>query len=140
MLTAAEWNAYLNEGGVKLPEGISHLRILSEAGVAHGEAEVDFDQLSAGRTRQSFLLALFTGKHSVEATAHLSAANGIGHVHVESVYFDGVQIPRLALEFFASRILQPRYGRNIGVDSSFPLHHRIDPAMVGEDEVTITQR
>jgi hypothetical protein len=140
VLTAAEWNAYLNEGGVKLPEGVSHVRILSRAGTARGEAEVDFDQLSAGRSRQNFLLALFTGKHGVEVTARVRCVHGIGHVHVEAVYFDGVEIPRLALEFFARRVLQPRYGKNIGLDSSFALHHRIETVTVGENEVYITQR
>ena len=71
MLTASEWNAYLNQGGVKLPEGISDIRITSEPGIAHGEAEIDFDRLTANRTRSNPLLALFTGKHQVTGTAHL---------------------------------------------------------------------
>lgn len=140
VLTAAEWNAYLNEGGVRLPAGVSHLRILSEPGKARGEAEVDFDRLNAGRRHHNFLLALFTGKHSVEVTARLGCTHGIARVHVAAVYFDGIEVPRLALEYFASRVLQPRYGKNIGLDSSFPLHHRIDTARVGENEVIITQR
>ena len=36
VLNAREWNAYLNEGGVKLPEGLSKMRISSEPGIAHG--------------------------------------------------------------------------------------------------------
>jgi hypothetical protein len=140
VLTAREWNAYLNEGGVKLPEGISRIHITTERGIAHGEAEIDFDQLTANRTRGNPLLFLFTGKHQVNINAHLQAANGIGTVHVDSVFFDGVEIPRLALEYFASRYLRPKYGDAVGLDSKFALHHRIDTAIVGNNEVAITQR
>jgi hypothetical protein len=143
-LTAEEWNAYLNPdgnpGGVKLPEGISSIRISSEPGVAHGEAEIDFDRLTANRSRSNPLLALFTGKHQVTATAHVSAANGVGSVQVDSVLFDGVEVPRLALEFFANRYLRPKYGNAVGMDSTFPLHNRIDTALVGANQVTVTQR
>lgn len=140
LLTADEWNAYLNEGGVKLPEGISGIHISSEPGVAHGEAEIDFDRLTANRTRSNPFLALFTGKHQVRAMAHVSAANGIGSVEVDSVLFDGVEVPRLALEYFANRYLRPKYGNAVGMDSTFPLHNRIDTAAVGSNQVTIIQR
>jgi hypothetical protein len=144
VLTAEEWNAYLdqsgNPGGVKLPEGISGIRISSEAALAHADAEIDFDRLTANRTRSNPLLALFTGKHQVTATAHVSAANGVGTVHVDSVLFDGVEVPRFALEYFAGRYLQPKYGNAIGMDATFPLRNRIDTAIVGANQVTITQR
>jgi hypothetical protein len=148
VLTADEWNAYLGEigspsgnpGGVKLPEGISGIRISSEASLAHAGAEIDFDRLTANRTRSNPLLALFNGKHQVTVTAHLSAANGIGTVHMDSVLFDGVEVPRLALEFFAGLYLRPKYGNAIGMDATFPLHNRIDTAIVGANQVTITQR
>ena len=140
VLTAREWNAYLNEGGVKLPEGLSRMRIASEPGIAQGEAEIDFDRLTANRTRGNPLLYLFTGKHRVNVNAHLQANNGIGVVHVESVFFDGVEIPRPALEYFASRYLRPKYGNAVGLDSRFALHHRIDTAIVGNNQVAITQR
>ena len=140
VLTANEWNAYLNEGGVKLPEGIANIRISSEAGVAHGDAEIDFDRLTANRTRNNPFLALFTGKHQVTAIAHVRAANGVGSVEVDSVLFDGVEVPRLALEYFANRYLRPKYGNAVGMDSSFALHNRIDAAVVGANQVTIIQR
>ena len=140
VLSASEWNAYLNEGGIKLPEGVTSVRISSEPGVAHGDAEIDFDRLTANRTRNNPLLALFTGMHHVTATARVAAANGIGTVEVDSVLFDGVEVPRLALEFFASRYLRPKYGNAIGMDSTFALHNRIGTAVVGTNQVTITQR
>jgi hypothetical protein len=140
VLTAREWNAYLTEGGVKLPEGVSGVRISSQPGVAHGEAEVDFDRLTANRSRRNPLLFLFTGKHHVEVTARAEAVNGIGRVQVDSIQFDGVEIPRLALEYFASRFLRPKYGNAVGLDSTFALHNRIDTVTVGTDRVAITQR
>src|SRR6266567_1713345 len=40
VLTAAEWNAYLNEGGVKLPEGVTRVHLTSDPAVVHGDAVV----------------------------------------------------------------------------------------------------
>jgi hypothetical protein len=140
VLTAAEWNAYLNEGGVKLPEGVSSVRLTSESAVVHGDAEVDFDRLTANRTRNNPLLQLFTGKHHVTVTAQAAAANGVGTVRVQSVEFDGVQIPEIALEYFCNRYLRPKYGSAVGMDSTFHLHSRIETAILGTDQVTITQR
>jgi hypothetical protein len=140
VLTAREWNAFLNEGGVKLPEGVTRVRLTSEPGIIHGEADIDFDRLTANRTRSNPLLFLFTGKHRVMADAHAQASHGIAKLNVDSVAFDGVQIPRFALEYFASHYLRPRFGNAVGMDSTFALHNRIDTAVVGADEVTITQR
>jgi hypothetical protein len=140
VLTASEWNAYLNEGGVKLPEGVSGVHLSSQPAVVHGDAEVDFDRLTASRTRNNPLLALFTGKHHVTVTAQAAAAAGVGSVHVQSVEFDGVEIPEIALEFFCNRYLRPKYGNAIGLDSTFRLHSRIDTAILGADQVSITQR
>ncbi len=139
ILTAEEWNAYLNQGGVKLPEGLSHIRISSQPGTAQSDADVDFDRLTANRTRGNPFLALFTGKHHVTITAQASAANRVGTVHVESVTFDGVLVPRLALEYFAIRFLRPKYGNAVGLDSTFQLPSRIETAILGSDQVTITQ-
>jgi hypothetical protein len=140
VLTAAEWNAYLNEGGVKLPEGITAVHVSSQRGVANAEAEIDFDRLTANRTRSNPLLQLFTGKHHVTATAGVSVAAGVATVHVQSIQFDGTEIPRFALEYFAARFLRPKYGNAIGMDSTFPLRNRIDSAVAGTDRATIIQR
>jgi hypothetical protein len=140
VLTAAEWNAYLNEGGVKLPEGVTRVQLTTDPAVVHGDAEVDFDRLTSNRTRNNPLLQLFTGKHHVTATAQASAVNGVGTVHVQSVEFDGVKIPDMALEYFCNHYLRPKYGTAVGMDSHFPLHSHIDTAILGKDQVTITQR
>jgi len=139
VLTAEEWNVYLNEGGVKLPEGLSNIRISSQPTVAHGDADVDFDRLTANRSRSNPFLTLFTGKHHVTVTAQLASARGTGAVRVESFMLDGVEVPRIALEYFADRFLRPKYGSAVGLDSTFHLPARIDSASLGTDQVIISQ-
>jgi hypothetical protein len=140
VLTASEWNDYLNEGGVQLPPGLSDIRITSEPGTARAQLQVDFDRLTANRTRSNPLLFLFTGTHQVAAVARAEAADGVATIHIQSVVFDGLEIPRLALEYFASHFLRPKYGNAVSLDSSFRLPDRIDTAVVGANRVTITQR
>jgi hypothetical protein len=143
VLTSDEWNAYINEGGVKLPDGVANVRLSSQPAVVHGDAddaEVDFDRLTANRTRNNPLLALFTGKHHVTCTAQAAAANGVGTVRVQSVAFDGVEVPVFLLEYFSDHYLRPKYGNAVGMDSTFRLHSRIDTAILGVNQVTISQR
>jgi hypothetical protein len=52
---------------------------------------------------------------------------------------DGVEVPRIALEYFADRFLRPKYGSAVGLDSTFHLPARIDSASLGTDQVTISQ-
>ncbi len=61
-------------------------------------------------------------------------------MRVESVMFDGLTVPRIALEYFADRYLRPKYGNAVGMDSTFRLPSRIDTAIIGSDQVTLTQR
>jgi hypothetical protein len=140
VLTASEWNAFLNQGGVKLPEGVTSVRLTTQPAIIHSDAEVDFDRLTANRTRNNPLLQLFTGKHHVTATAHASAIRGVATIQVDHIEFDGVEIPRIALEYFAAKYLRPKYGNAVGMDSVFRLKNRIDSGILGTDQVTITQR
>lgn len=140
VLTAAEWNAYLNEGGVRLPDGVTSVNIHTRPSVIQGEAEVDFDRLTANRTRSNPLLQLFTGKHHVLVLAHGSAIRGVATIQVDHVTFDGVEIPRFALDYFAQRFLRPHYGSAVGLDSVFRLKNRMYTVVVGDEQATITQR
>lgn len=140
VLTTAECNAYVNQGGVSLPEGISHVRFSTQPGVVRGEADVDFDRLTNGRTHSNLLLQLFTGRHHVVGVAEASADHGVAHVRLQSVEFDGIPIPRFALEYFAAKFLRPKFGPAYRVDSTFHLKNRIDSALPGEERVTIVQR
>jgi hypothetical protein len=140
VLTAEEWNAYLNEGGVKLPEGLSNIRISSQPSLAHADADVDFDRLTANRVRNNPLLALFAGKHHVAVTALVAGVHGTGAVRIESFALDGVEVPRIALEYFADRFLHPKYGNAAALDSTFRLPARIDSVIFGTAQITISQR
>lgn len=139
-LTAHEWNAYLNEGGVKMPDSVSNIRVTCDPSAIHADADVDFDRLTANRTRGNPLLALFTGKHHVTAIAQASVTHGTCYVHVNSVMLDGIEVPTLALEYFSNKFLHPKYGNAVGLDATFSLGNRIDTVAVGNNQITITQR
>jgi hypothetical protein len=62
-----------------------------------------------------------------------------GVVSVQSVSFDGVEIPRFVLELFVEKYLRPKYP-NVGLQSRFALADKIDTAIVGEHKLSITQR
>ena len=49
-ITEREANAYFNEGGVKLPKGVSHVRLTSMPGTIDGHAQVDFEALTQGKS------------------------------------------------------------------------------------------
>lgn len=138
-LTEQEINAYLASGRVQLPAGVQSLQLQGEPGVVTAKSRVDFDQVKAGQHNSNPLLSVFSGVHDVQVVAH---AHGIGHlglVHVDSVSLDGVEIPHFALELFVEKYIQPRYP-GIGIDSRFTLPDRIDTAVIGQHEVTITQK
>jgi hypothetical protein len=55
------------------------------------------------------------------------------------VSIDGVEIPRMALEFFVSKYITPKYP-NVGLDSQFKLRDKVDTATVGYHKLTVTQK
>src|ERR1035437_9691734 len=55
-ITEREANAYFNAGGVKLPKGVSHVRLGATPGGIDGHAEVDFEGLTQGKTSASPLM------------------------------------------------------------------------------------
>ena len=138
-LTEPEVNAYFSEGGVNLPKGVSHLRLSSHAAVIDGHADVDFEQIMQGRGSTNPLYSLFNGTHDVHAKAEGSGANGIGTIKVQSVDFDGIQIPQFALEWFVQHYLTPKYP-NVGLTSTFKLPLRIESAGVETGKVRLIQK
>jgi hypothetical protein len=139
VFTAREVNAYLASGQVRIPRGVQHVQVDGRPGVVTALARVDFDQLTAGQRSSSPLLSLFSGVHNVDVVADATGNHGVAQVHVESVALDGVQIPRLALQYFADHYLKPKYP-GVGLDSSFRMPDRIDSAIVGSHELTVVQR
>ena len=138
-LTEAEANAYLNQGGVKLPKGVSNLHLTAKPGQIEGHAQVDFEEIMQGRGANNPLSSLFSGRHDVHAVSQAGGANGIGSVHIESVDLDGIQIPQFALEWFVQHYLTPRYP-NVGMTSTFKLPLRIQSAIVKSGMVELVQR
>jgi hypothetical protein len=138
-ITAEEANAYFNEGGVKLPKGVSQVQLMAQPAVIDGHAKVDFDAITQSKRSSNPLLSLFTGVHDVHVIAQATGTNGTGTVKVQSVFLDGLEVPQIALEFFAQRYLTPKYP-NVAVTSTFKLPLRIDTAIVETGKVRLIQK
>lgn len=138
VMTEQEINAYVASGRVQLPKGVQSARFSGHGGVIDSWARVDFDQLTAGQRSMNPLLSMFNGVHDVAVTAHGSGARGVGNVHIDSVALDGVTIPDFALQMFVNHYIKPKHP-NLGIDNRFQLPDRIDTAVVGNHELTVTQ-
>jgi len=138
-LSENEINAWLASGEARLPQGVKKLQVRGEPGIINAIAFVDFDEITAGRRSGNPFLSMFRGTHEVEAQAHAQGSGGEGQVHIDSVSLDGVEIPRMALEFFVEKYIQPKHP-DIGIDSTFKLPYRIDIAIVGSHQLTMTQK
>jgi hypothetical protein len=139
VLTDAEINGYFAEGGVKWPDGVSDVKLDDQPAVINGSGQVDFDKVTAKNRSSSPWLALFTGVHMVRVTAQVAGIKGRATVKVQSVSLDGLEIPRAALEFFVQKYLQPKYPE-ADLDTVFGMPDRIDSAIVGDRQITFTQR
>lgn len=139
VLTEKEVNAYIASDNVKLPEGVKSARLSGAPGGITGTAEVDFDKVREGVHSSNPLLGIFTGVHEVVVVTHAHGSARKGYVHVDSVSLDGVEVPHLILELFVEKFLTPKYPQ-IGIDSQFALSDRIDSAVIGEHQLTITQK
>jgi len=139
VLTEAETNAYFAAGRVKLPAGVQSLVLHSTPGVITGLTHVDFDRLKQGRNSSNPLLSMFSGVHDVEVVADARGAGRTGYVQIQSVSLDGIQVPRMVLELFIDKYLKPKYPY-LGMDSQFALPDKIDIAIVGSHQVTLTQK
>ncbi len=139
-ITQDELNAYLSEGGVEIPKGLSNVRIEFLPGVVHTSSQVDFDQLSEGRGGGNPIFsALFSGTHDVEAEGQASGFGGQGTVTIQSVKLDGVSIPRSALQYLIQHYVKPKYP-NAGLTSTFALPDNIETAVVQQAQVALTQK
>jgi len=139
VMTEQEINAYVASGRVNLPKGVQSVRFSGQPGVIDAWARVDFDQLTAGQRSANPLLSMFSGVHDVAVAAHGNGAGGVGNVHIDSVALDGVQIPDFALQMFVNHYIKPKYP-NLGIDNRFQLPDRIDTAVVGNHQLTVTQK
>jgi hypothetical protein len=139
VMTEDEVNDYLASGKVQLPQGVKKVTLQGRSGVVEGFVNVDFDEIRAGQHSSNPLLGIFSGRHMVHVEGNASGSGGQGKVHVRNVAIDGVDVPRMALEFFVEKYITPKYP-NVGLDSEFQLPNRIDMATVGYHKLTVTQR
>ncbi len=126
-------------GKVKLPVGVQSVHFRSQPGVVTANAQVDFDQIRAGRNAGNPLLAIFTGIHTVTVVAHAHGSDGEGFVEVDSVVLDDTEIPPILLQLLIQKFVRPKYP-DIGLDSRFALPDRIDTAIVGLQDLTLAQK
>lgn len=138
-LNADEANAWFREGGYNLPQGVQKVIFHSQPDTIVANATVDFDEVKQGKHNLNPLLSIFSGVHEVEVTATASAQYGQGHVTIQTVSIDGVDVPHLALEMFVKRYITPKYP-GVGLDNTFAMPDRIDTATVGHDYALLTQR
>jgi hypothetical protein len=60
------------------------------------------------------------------------------HVSVESVAIDGLTVPKIALELFVERFVNPKFP-NVGLDRDYRLPAKMKSAIIGERTGTIKQ-
>lgn len=139
VLTEQEVNTYLASGDLVMPAGVEAVKLHASPGVIDGTAKIDFDKVRETAHSSNPLLSIFSGLHDVEVATHSYGEHGKGHVHVDSVSLDGVEVPRFVLELFVEKYLTPKYPE-IGLDSQFSLPDRIGSAVVGDHTLTIIQK
>jgi hypothetical protein len=138
-INAEEVNAWFREGGYKLPQGVQKVLFRSKPDTIQADATVDFDAVKEGKRNLNPLLSMFSGVHDVQVVATASAQSGQGHVNIQSVSIDGVEVPNLALELFINKYLKPKYP-NVGMENDFQMPDRIDTATVGNDNALLVQK
>jgi hypothetical protein len=139
VFTEAEVNAYLASDNVKMPAGVESVTLEGEDGVITGHAKVDFDRVREGVHSSNPLLSIFSGVHDVVVVAHAHGTEGRGHVHVDSVSIDDMEVPHFVLQLFVDKFLTPKYP-DLGIDSQFQMADRIDSATVGTHQLIIIQK
>jgi hypothetical protein len=139
VMSEEEINDYIAAGRIVLPQGVKKLKLEGRNGVVTAFLNVDFDEIRAGQNSSNPMLSLFSGQHDVRVEADASGSGREGRVHVREVDIDGFSVPRMALEYFVSKYITPKYP-NVGIDSQFQLPNKIDTATVGYHKLTVTQK
>ncbi|MGH9569397.1 MAG: hypothetical protein ACRD4F_07140 [Candidatus Angelobacter sp.] len=139
VFTEDEVNDYLASGRVEIPKGVKKVRLQGQLGRVDAFLTVDFDQLRENQRSSNPLLGLFSGTHDVTIESEAAGAGGHGKVQVKIVTIDGMEVPRMALEYFVEKYITPKYP-NVGMDSQFQLPDKIDMATVGYHKLTVTQK
>jgi len=139
VMTEDEINEYLASDRVQLPKGIEKITLQGRSGLVTALLRVDFDKVRDGQRSPNPLLGMFSGTHNVVVESDATGQAGQGRVHVHTVTLDGIEVPRIALQYFVDRYVTAK-NPNLGLDSQFQLPDRIDVATVGYHKLTVTQR
>jgi hypothetical protein len=139
VMSEEEVNDYIAAGRIVLPQGVKKLKMEGRSGLVTAFLNVDFDEIRAGQNSSNPMLSIFSGQHDVRVEADASGSGREGRVHVREVTIDGFSVPRMALEYFVSKYITPKYP-NVGIDSHFQLPNKIDVATVGYHKLTVTQK
>lgn len=139
VMTEEEINDYFAAGRVKLPQGVKKVSFQGQSGLLTTLATIDFDEIRAGQRSSNPLLSIFSGTHNVRVESDAAASGRVAKVHIRTVSIDGVDVPRMALEYFINKYLKPKYP-NVGMDSTFQLPDKIDLATINYHKLTITQK
>ncbi|MCU1285731.1 MAG: hypothetical protein JWO13_2081 [Acidobacteriales bacterium] len=139
VFSQTEINAYFAQRRVPMPEGVKSVTFTLETGEVTARTHVDFDELTAKARSNNPLLAIFSGTHDVQVVATADGSEGTAHVSVKSVALDGVGIPRMALEMFIERFVNPKFP-TVRLDGDYKLPVRIDTVQIGHRTGTVTQK
>jgi hypothetical protein len=139
VMTEEEVNNYIASDRIVLPQGVKKLKLEGRTGIVTAFLNVDFDEIRGGQKSPNPMLSIFSGRHDVRVEAEALGSGGQGQVNVRDVSIDGFSVPRMALEYFVSKYITPKYP-NIGIDSRFQLPDKIDLATVGYHKLTVTQK
>ena len=140
VFTQDEVNAYFAERRLTMPEGVRSVTFDLSADTVRSKARIDFDDITKSRRTSNPLMYLFTGVHNVEVEAHTASSGpGMVTVSVRSVQIDGVTVPKMALQFFVDRFVNPKYP-NVDLDQDYRLPSKMDSVVIGQRKGTVTQK
>lgn len=135
-----EINAYFAERRLPMPEGVRSVTFDLSSNQVRSRSRIDFDDITRERRSRNPLMYFFTGLHDVEVVAQVpSSRAGMAHVTVESVAIDGIEVPRMALQFFVERYVNPKYP-NVGLDRDYRLPSHLDTVVIASRKGTVTQK
>ena len=120
------------------PSGVRNPRLELQAGVAKGNALIDFGRVrrAQGRPPGWLMSKLLDGERPVSVTARIRSANGQATVDVERVEISGIAIDGGTLDFLIQNVLLPLYP-DAKVGRPFQLGHRIERLDVGAGAVGV---
>ena len=139
VFTQNEINAYFAERRVKMPDGVESVRFELSPELVTAYTHVDFDEITASSRSRHPLLAIFSGTHDVVVVAEASGSGGRTHVNVRSVSLDGVSIPRMALEMFIEKWVNPKYP-SVKLEGEYKLPARLDTVRIATRQGIVTQK